>query len=471
MHCGFCFSTQSPSIVQPVSGLYRIIRFSSPNRGWLAAFSNAVAFALLTACVTVTLTAVATAQVATAEEAAKVLDLRSFPLFDKEAKPAARTIASLQYEAAGSVAEAYEFQLRQLKEAGWKELDGGYATEQAASSTFSKAGFRLAVSVLPVASSGKVMVIITNLGNVEPTALPVPDNSQLLYSFGASTTYRCELAADAATEQTSAKLIQAGWQSYGAAGPIRIFKQAAVQLKVRIAAAPGQANATVIEFTSEQMSADLPALPDTDKLHYTESLRRLTFESKLSSDDVASQYRELLAKSGWEATTERPVKDKRESFQIFRNAAGDLLQLELRELPAGSRGQLKLQTADEVAAETKRLDELQSKKTNQPSKSATTSNIQLELSLPASAKNVEWSSRMVAFNTAAGKGKDAFAELRKSLREAGWKEDSATVDGLTGSVVASKDKATVSLFFVDVGVGAAEISLTASGVDLTQAAK
>lgn len=408
---------------------------------------------------------------ATVTDAALVLNLRSFPLLDPEVKPAMRTVANLHYEAAGSAEEAYGFHRQQLKAAGWEELDGSYASEQMASGAFSKQGFKLSVSVMPGTEPGKVRIAIINLGNVDTSGLPLPPTSQKLYATSANTTYRTELTPAEAAEQLAKLLAKAGWQPYGEAGDVRFYKQNAVRLKVRVATAPAQDGATVIDLSAEQMSADLPALPNAQNVQYAEATRQLSCEAALTPDEVARQYGDLLRKFSWQPTTEQPVQDGRVSFMIFRNEARDLMQLDMRELESSTRVLLKLRTADEVAAETEQLEKRQVPQSEKPDAPSSPSAGKLVIALPADAKDVDWAADLVEFTVPIGKGKAVFTTLRKGLRDAGWKEESVTVESLSGNLTVIKDQGLVTVLFVDIGGEPAQISIMAIGVELIREKK
>ena len=83
---------------------------------------------------------------ATVEQAAKVLDLSTFPLMDG-AKPAeSRQVANLFYVAPGDVKTALEFNRKALLAQGWKELRNSSVTDQSASAMFSRS---VSCSVIP----------------------------------------------------------------------------------------------------------------------------------------------------------------------------------------------------------------------------------------------------------------------------------------------------------------------------------
>lgn len=70
-------------------------------------------------------------------------------------------------------------------------------------------------------------------------------------------------------------VLDQGWQPYGSAGDVMYFKQNAVLLQARVLAPPADPDKTVIDFPSEQMSADIPAPPEADRVQYADRTRGL----------------------------------------------------------------------------------------------------------------------------------------------------------------------------------------------------
>ena len=78
---------------------------------------------------------------ATVEQAARVLDLSTFPLMDGAKSAESRHVANLSYVAPGDVKTAFEFHRKALSAQGWKELPNSSVTDQSASAMFSRNGF------------------------------------------------------------------------------------------------------------------------------------------------------------------------------------------------------------------------------------------------------------------------------------------------------------------------------------------
>jgi len=78
---------------------------------------------------------------------------RNVPLMDTAKPTDERHVANLSYLATGAVKKAFEFNGKAFVEQGWKELPNSSVTEQSASASFSRNGFIVFVSSLPVATA------------------------------------------------------------------------------------------------------------------------------------------------------------------------------------------------------------------------------------------------------------------------------------------------------------------------------
>jgi hypothetical protein len=110
---------------------------------------------------------------ATVEQAARVLDLSTFPLMDGARSAESRHVANLSYVAPGDPKKALEFHRKAFGAQGWKELPNSTISDESASAMFSRDGFVVSLSVIPFEATG-VSVRLQNLGNVKPGKLPIP---------------------------------------------------------------------------------------------------------------------------------------------------------------------------------------------------------------------------------------------------------------------------------------------------------
>src|SRR5213083_2672882 len=100
---------------------------------------------------------------ATVEQAARLLDLSTFPLMDGAKPLESPQVANLFYLATGDVKTAFEFNRKALVGQGWKELPNSSVTDQSASAMFSRDGFVVSLSVSPHGEPGSVFVMLQNL--------------------------------------------------------------------------------------------------------------------------------------------------------------------------------------------------------------------------------------------------------------------------------------------------------------------
>jgi len=418
---------------------------------------------------------------ATPEQAASILDLSTFPLIDGAKPPWPRGVASLSYAAPGEVKKAYEFHRKKLTGQGWKELPNSSVTAQAASGMFSRSGFVVSVSAYPNGDPGNLLVTIQNHGNIRPGQLPVPSGVKSVYVGDSNAMYVTGGTVPATADAVRKLLIAQGWVPYGAAGDSTWFKQNAIRITATISSAPAQGGKTMISYSSEQMSADIPAPSDAEDLRYTDRTQELRFETAANKDAVVAYYRKTLAPVKWEPTLEHTVQIDDKDEMIFRNPAKDMLTLAM---PHDSRGKLfvavRFQSAAEIAeldrqikAEAPRLkaafEAKRAEETAQETARVAEANKPLpkvDVSLPADAKGVEQTKDEIKFTVGNGKAKAAVEVLRKQFLESGWKEDMASLDPMAGALSFSKEKQSLTINYTDTGVMPSEISVSVMGAEL-----
>jgi len=122
------------------------------------------------------------AEPTTVDDAAKVLDLRTFPRLKDADEGAFRSLGLLMYQAPGNSTAAFDFQRKELTKRGWNELPGGYHGPGNHSGQFSKEGFVLTVGASAVTGEpekeGWSQVSLVNQGNVPADKLPVPKSGK-----------------------------------------------------------------------------------------------------------------------------------------------------------------------------------------------------------------------------------------------------------------------------------------------------
>ena len=288
-----------------------------------------------------------------------MLDLSQLPLLEGADENPTRTVASLTYQLAkGDVASVFGSYQKELTKQGWKESSRDTSvTPQSASTSLRKKGFVISLSVFS-ASPPKINVSIVDHGNVNLDALPRPPGSKPVYVGDVSAMY----VTDGPVAETSTALrkllLERGWKPYGSAADTSWFKQNAVRLSAMVSSAPAQGGKTMIQFSSELMSADLPAPPEAVDLRYSDQTKELSFESPEGKEAVTAFYRKELASAHWAPTLEKLVDIDERPTMIFRNPGKDMLTLSFaKERETRTPVSLQFQTAAEIAELERRLNE------------------------------------------------------------------------------------------------------------------
>ena len=416
---------------------------------------------------------------ATVEQAARVIDLTSFPLMDGAAADPNRALASLTYKVSGTnVKSAFDFQRQKLIAQGWKEsAHDSSVTDQAASTTFTRHGFVLSISTYPGGDKGAVTVSLVNHGNVHYSKLPRPGGSKPVYVGNSVAMYVTDGAVAGTAAECRKLLLAEGWQPYGSAGDSTWFKQNAVRLNVTVSSAPAQGGRTMISFSSELMSADLPAPEQVEDLSYSDTTRELSFETAATKEAVTEFYKKTLGSTRWEPTLDKTVEIDEKPTMIFRNPARDMLTLSFS---SERNGKISVSLQHQSAAEIAELDrqikakvpelkaELQRREAKAAAEFAEAHKPlpKISVALPGDAKDVEQSASEMRFSVGKGRAQATVEAWRKRFRDDGWKEDMATLEGMAGAVSFSKEKQSIRIHYTDTGFLPAEIHLSVMGAEL-----
>jgi hypothetical protein len=162
---------------------------------------------------------------------------------------------------------------------------------------------------------------------------------------------------------------------------------------------------------------------------------------------------------------------------VFRNPGKDKLTLSMS---AGSRGKLHASVRFQSAAEIAEIDRIlkerapairaaaEEKRAKEAARLAEANKPppKVAVTLPAEAKDVEQTKDSIKFTVGKGKAKAAAEMLRAQFREAGWKEDFASVTDMTGALSFSKEKQSLTLSYTDTGMMPSEVSLSAMRAEL-----
>lgn len=409
---------------------------------------------------------------ATVAEAKAAFDLEAFPLMEGAENPGPRRLGDLTYHTRGNVADVYAFQRKKLSELGFKELPDSSVAAEYASGTFVRDGYRVSVSVSNTGVADgeeRINVYLFNHGNVDPSRLPVPEDCKLFYAGPANALFLAEKPVDETVAAISKLLQDQGWVPYGAAGDTHYFRQNAVRLLATIGAAPAQGGKTMISFSSEQMSAELPGPPEMIDAQYSDSTKTLMFDINQSEPALAQYYRDTLTPLGWTATTENPVEIDWKKVLVFRNEAEDLMELETSVVDGKTRAELKFQTAAEVAEIDRQVKAELERRRKEMEEEASRPKPTVAITIPRGAENIEVESNEISFQVGAKKAKEAFDAIRKQLTNDGWEEEQLTQDANLGHASLKKGDVSLTVTFVETGILPSELTITGFGVEVTRA--
>jgi len=312
-----------------------------------------------------------------------------------------------------------------------------------------------------VPEPGKVATTALSEAGVDLAKLPVPEGAAPFYADPNGAMFRTAAAVEPTAKEVSRLLQAEGWSPYGSVEGTQDFKRNLVRLKASVGPISGEGK-TMITYSAEKIAVDLPARTDAEGLQYSDSTKQVLYDTKADMSEVEKYYRELLGKSEWKATTDKPFKSGFKDELIFRNPKKDMLTLQMHEFEGKRRVTLKHMSAAEVAEQEARMQaELDQKK-----RDAEKPLPKLKLTAPVGAMNVEQTKHRLKFEVATGKAKGIVESWRKELTSSGWKEEDVKVTDIFGGVTFRKEKQFLSLDYIESGVTPGEIILTATGAEL-----
>lgn len=298
------------------------------------------------------------------------------------------------------------------------------------------------------------------------TKIPLPPGAKRIHADAHSAIYAMDASADKTTAACAKLLLSQGWEPYGFAGLTRYYKRDGVRLLATVQPEAGRTDRTMITFSSEALSADIPLPPDAEEVQYNNSSKRLGFLSALTPEGVAEFYRKALAPAGWFTRMEKPDKTDFTSTIIFRNPKEEMIQIEMTPTSGKLRAVATYQTAEEVAAEKQRVAKGMAALKEKLAGEAAAPKPKVTFSLPAGTLSQALTKQALKLNLPAGKAKQAVESLRKQLVAAGWKEMSAALDPVAGTVQLSRESHTLTVVYMDPGFMPAEVTVTPQGVEI-----
>jgi hypothetical protein len=209
----------------------------------------------------------------------------------------------------------------------------------------------------------------------------------------------------------------------------------------------------------------------------------LTFETAQNQDAIVDFYRKTLAATGWKSTMDHMIDVDEKPTMIFRNPAKDMLTLAatgvLRDKLLFS---VRFQSAAEIAELDRRIKEeapklraaaeaKAAKEAKEAAELAERNKLpKVAITLPSDAKDVKQTKDEIKFTLGKGKAKEVVEALRTQLRNAGWKEDVASLERMAGTLSFSKENGpSVTITYSDTGFMPADVGLSAFRAELEAA--
>src|SRR5947208_17132565 len=97
-----------------------------------------------------------------------------------------------------------------------------------------------------------------------------------------------------------------------------MFKQIANLVTATVSSAPAQGGKTMIQYSNQLISSDIPAPPNVEDLRYVDEPPELTFATT-NRDAIVDFYRKILAAAGWKSSMDKRVDVDRGPTMIFSN--------------------------------------------------------------------------------------------------------------------------------------------------------
>ena len=270
---------------------------------------------------------------------------------------------------------------------------------------------------------------------------------------------------------------------YGNAGDSDFFKQNAILATATMSSAPAQGGKTMIQYSNQLISSDIPAPPNVEDLRYVDEPPELTFATT-NQDAIVDFYRKTLAAAGWKSTMEKMVDVDGKPTMIFRNPAKEMITLAVPyDYGSGKLGvSVRFQSATELAERDRKMKEMaprliaeaEAKAAKEAAEAAALAEKnkppKITVTLPAGAKDVKQTNDSIKFTLGKGKAKAAIESLRAQFRDAGWKEDHASMAAMAGTLLFSKEGGgSINVTYSDTGFMPTEVSVSAFRAELEAA--
>ncbi len=402
-------------------------------------------------------------QAATPEQAARAIDLNTFELIDpvNDEGIINRTIAGQSYISTSSVGDVSARIKKKLIDSGWSPLQGGTTTDQYSNEMYRKDGFTLSLSVSVSTKPNQSRIMIMNHGNVDLSAIEMPQGLKKQFENPVMSMLQSPWSVEETNQKIAAALNEAGWEPYGSPVGSQQFKQNGIRLNVNVMAAPAQSGRTIVQISTEQMSADLPVPKESTGVQYADTTRQVQFDHAKRRPEVFRLIRERLQSLGWKATTDEPIKIGFREHLIFRNSLSDMIQVEAHDVDGKTRASIQFKTAQEVKSMNEKLQAEADRKKAEMARQADAPPI--EIPRPSGSEIKSTTDTKIEFVLPTGKAPGAIRTWTAQLKRQGWDVTINASERVAGDLTLKKDGMELSVTYVDPGFIPASISVSVFG--------
>jgi hypothetical protein len=313
---------------------------------------------------------------------------------------------------------------------------------------------------------------------VKPGKLPVPPGAKPVYQGDPTAMYTTDAAVPATAEAIRKLFIAQGWVPYGEAWDSDFFKKNAILATSTVSSAPAQGGKTMIQYSNQLISSDIPAPPNVDDLRYVDEPPELTFATA-NQEAIVEFYQKALTAAGWKSTMDKMVDVDGKPTMIFRNPAKEMITLSMPYDYGDKLGvSVRFQSAAEIAELDRRIKEeapklraaAEAKAAKEAAELAERNKVpKVAIILPADAKDVKQTKDEIKFVIGKGKAKVAVESLRTQFRDAGWEEKVASLERMAGTLLFSNEDQSVTITYSDTGFMPSEVSVSAMRAELEAA--
>jgi hypothetical protein len=286
-----------------------------------------------------------------AREAARVIDLRTFPRLEG-AQVQSRRLGEITYTAPGTLQQAADFVVKNLSAAGWREPPGERRRNDAGGREyqaflFTQQGHVLTATVW--AADQGVGVSLRHAGNFDTRTLPRMKDAVLTTTGPGSflnytaTNYTTEASVNDVIEFLAGEVAALGWQEYVAfLGSSRRlpgsldFRKQATHLAIHAFRDRDEPGKTTVSYSADVLTDDIPTMPDGASLRLQDgAVFELRYETPAAYQPVIDFYKKELPGLGWKYRAGAGQFNQDWTFFFFDGANKHYLSVDLKPAAAG----------------------------------------------------------------------------------------------------------------------------------------